>query len=312
MTALAGRVCIFGGEDAPRNAFDPFVHALEPGGSTWKRIDAPLPGHPVLGHGAAALGSRLFVFGGREGGPNTFSGTAGESAAFRAFDLEAERWEEVKPAGPEQPAGRSFHATCAAGGLESGHIFVFGGCGASGRLNDLWRYSPSEGSWECLHPGGGADVAPKPRGGAGLAASSDGMRVVLLFGFSGEQQGDIAVFDVRKGKWELLPREQQKGDVPLPRSVFATAPLGGEAIVFGGERLASDLGHEGAGSFAADLNALDLETLTWRALHADGEPPQARGWAGMCPRGPRSLVVFGGLNTKNERLGDAWELEFTS
>lgn len=261
--------------------------------------------------GSCCMYRRLFVFGGREGGPNTFSGVqSGESGAFRSFDFDAGSWEDVVPTGPQKPEPRSFHAMCAAEG--SGYIFVFGGCGTSGRLNDLWRYSPTESAWQCLHPGGGAEVAPVPRGGAGLVPSSDGKRVVLLFGFSGQQQGDIAVFDVEKMKWELLPQEKQKGDVPLPRSVLAAAPLQGEAVIFGGERLASDLGHEGAGSFAADLHALDLESLSWRTLHAEGEVPEARGWGGMCPCGPRSLLLFGGLNTRNERLGDTWELEFSN
>jgi len=309
VTSVAGRVCVLGGEDAPRNAFDAHVHVLQPGG-LWKSGGAA-PGRPLLGHGAAGLGRRLFAFGGREGGANTFSGDAasGESEAFLAFDVEAGTWEALRPLGAERPEPRSFHAMCSAGG-EDGHLFVFGGCGASGRLNDLWRYSPLDNEWQCLHAGGAAGDAPVPRGGAGLVASSDGQRLVLLFGFSGEQQGDISVFDVRTREWELLPQERQKGDVPSARSVFCTAALGGRALLFGGEREASDLGHAGAGKFNADLHALDLEDLSWRAARAEGPRlPEARGWTGMAPLGPDSLLLFGGLNAHNERLGDAWELE---
>lgn len=311
MNSVAGRVCVFGGEDAPRSAFDPFVHILDQGGS-WRKAKNPLLGNPVLGHGAASLGSQVFFFGGREGGPNTFSGAAGESGAFRAFDVETETWTEFESEGSARPEPRSFHAMCAAGGVDNGHIFLFGGCGARGRLNDLWRYSPREGSWECLHPGGSADIAPIPRGGSGLAASSDGRRLVVIFGFSGEQQGDIGVFDLQKSKWEVLPQGDQKGDVPAPRSVFSMTVLQDKAIVFGGERKASDLGHEGAGAFTADLHALDLEALSWQALQAEGPGPEARGWAAMCPRTPQSILLFGGLNDQNVRMGEAWELEFAS
>lgn len=313
VTALAGRVCVFGGEDAPRNAFDPRPHFLRPDGG-WEVGAKPVPGAPMLGHGAAGLGSRLFVFGGRLGGANTFSGeTSGETGEFLSFDAESAEWVHLKQAGGAWPEPRSFHAMCAAGSPGDSRIFVFGGCGMRGRLNDLWCFDAEAGSWHCLHPGGAAETAPRPRGGASLVASPDGSRVLLLFGFSGAQQGDIAVFDIAAGRWELLPPEAQQGEVPSPRSVFAAAlapdfGAQGEVILFGGERVASDLGHEGAGAFASDLHALDVAGLRWRSLRPEGEAPRPRGWAGMAARGADSLLLFGGLDADNTRLGDAWEL----
>eukprot|EP00418_Pyrodinium_bahamense_P063799 CAMPEP_0179101652 /NCGR_PEP_ID=MMETSP0796-20121207/47009_1 /TAXON_ID=73915 /ORGANISM="Pyrodinium bahamense, Strain pbaha01" /LENGTH=343 /DNA_ID=CAMNT_0020799507 /DNA_START=78 /DNA_END=1109 /DNA_ORIENTATION=+ len=316
VNAVGGRICVFGGEDSPRNAFDRFLHILERDGS-WKQSKGSMPGKPLLGHGSASLGPQLFIFGGREGGPNTFSGAAGESDVFYSVNVDSECWTELEPISLTRPEPRSFHAMCAAGGPEDGHVFLFGGCGASGRLNDLWRYSVQERAWHCLHPGGSSDIAPVPRGGASLVASNDGKRLILLFGFSGEQRGDIAIFDIGRLRWELLQREEQKGDVPAPRSVFSAAVVQteaapAEAVIFGGERVASDQGHAGAGSFVADLHALDMEALSWRSLRVEGESPEPRGWAGMASLGPRSTVLFGGLNAQNARLGDAWELEFLS
>lgn len=282
----------------------------------------PVPGHPLLGHGAASLGSRLFVFGGRRGGPNTFSGDptqAGEVGDLCIFDFSTGKWEQPRRESDTWPEPRSFQAMCAAGGPEDGYIYFFGGCGVAGRINDVWRFDPRQCQWTQLHAGGSSSEAPRPRGGSGLVANSDGSRLFLFYGFSGDQQGDVAVFDIAKRSWDIFPQEAQKGDVPLPRSVFAMAPAGAalpdQVVLFGGERVASDLGHEGAGAFASDLYLLDLKEFCWSALQAEGEGPKARGWAGMAPLEPASsvksetsMLLFGGLDSDNNRLGDAWEL----
>jgi hypothetical protein len=68
---------------------------------------------------------------------------------------------------PRAPPARSYHAMAAAGGK----VYVFGGCGAAGRLADLWRYDPAAAAWEAL-PAPPAGVLP--RGGAALVATSEG------------------------------------------------------------------------------------------------------------------------------------------
>jgi len=178
VTSVAGRIAVFGGEDAPRNAFDRCVHLLDLGGS-WKQGTAEIPGLPLLGHGAASAGPKLFVFGGRAGGPNTFDGsTDGERGELWAYDVEADAWskplEGYGNSHVVQPEPRSFHAMCSGPALKnndgdkSDWIFMFGGCGQRGRLNDLWCFNPHCSTWDCLCPGG--SEAPKPRGGASLVA----------------------------------------------------------------------------------------------------------------------------------------------
>lgn len=316
VTSIIGKICVFGGEDGPRNAFDPFPHILMPDSptsstrSTWHSMRAPVPGLPLLGHGAASLGAHLHVFGGRLGGPNTFSGDdSGESGDHFVFDMDNDAWGHLKPRSP-MPEPRSFHAMCSAEKAGSnGLVFVFGGCGSQDRLNDLWSFDPSTGAWNCLHPGGSSE-APVPRGGSRLVATADGSRLGLLFGFSGVQQGDMAIFDLGTKKWQLQAHDSQKGDVPSPRSVFSAAALPGsdEVFLFGGEREASDLGHAGAGQFMADLHVLDLVSMVWRRVDAEGKAPPPRGWGGMAAQDAKHLILFGGLNAENERLGDVWEL----
>jgi len=195
---------------------------------------------------------------------------------------------------------------CAAEREGAENVFMFGGCGASGRLNDVWRFDPVTSKWACLHPGG--SDAPVPRGGSSLVATADGSSLCLLFGFSGAQQGDVAFFDLNSNSWRILPQSEQKGDVPSPRSVFASAkhPKSNEVVLFGGERVESDKGHAGAGEFTSDLYALDLEGTSWRKISPEGEIPAARGWSAMAALDSEHYVLFGGLNVANERLDDAW------
>lgn len=317
VTSILGQVCIFGGENSPRNAFDSAPHFLT-SKNTWESAQHwNLPGLPLLGHNVASLKQRLYIFGGRLGGTTTFSGEdSGESGNLFIFDMDKKRWEQWQSAvvGRPQPEPRSFHAMCSAEQAgTSGLIFVFGGCGLKGRLNDLWSFDPSSGIWVMLHPGdaSGSD-APKARGGSSIVATADGSRLVLLFGFSGKQQGDIAVFDLSTNKWQLLPHQEQRGDVPSSRSVFAAAALQArnEAVLFGGEVEASDLGHAGAGKFTSDLHVLDLDSLIWKKVKTDGAQPTARGWSGMAVKDVNRLILFGGLDTNNTRLGDTWELTF--
>lgn len=307
VTSLAGSVCVFGGEDSPRNAFDPYPHLLQLD-HTWKTGISALPGLPRLGHNAASIGSKLHVFGGRLGGPNTFSGKdSGESGEFFTYDKASNSWAQLDAA-DVWPEPRSFHAMCSGDKEGAESVFVFGGCGASGRLNDLWKFDPNLSKWTCLHPGG--SDAPKARGGSSLVATADGSSLCLLFGFSGAQQGDISYFDLNSQKWRILEHSDQKGDVPSPRSVFASArcPNSNEVVLFGGERVESDKGHAGAGEFTSDLHILELDSMSWRSISQNGEVPAPRGWAAMAALDSDQFVLFGGLNVANERLDDTWVL----
>jgi N-acetylneuraminic acid mutarotase len=79
----------------------------------------------------------MYVFGGRNG----VDMTAGSMDDLHAFDSATATWQLVAPApGSAVPPARSYHTMTAAGGK----LYVFGGCGASGRLNDLWRWV-----WRC-------------------------------------------------------------------------------------------------------------------------------------------------------------------
>ena len=274
-----GKIAVFGGEDEPRHAFDPRVHIFD--GDTWttRCSDASASATPLLlGHGAASVADTLYVFGGRTGGANCADDPTGqvcetETAMLLALDTSSDAgsttWEVLQiPGGPE---ARSFHAMTSV----EDKVYVFGGCGTSGRLNDLWCLDTgAEGgpSWQCLSLGGSTEgMYPSPRGGAGLVAVPEGdgaHKLILLYGFDGSQRGDVWTFhvDSTAGMWENIT-DTQSGDIPQDRSVFAATRISeSEVFLFGGEVEASTEGHEGAGAFRSDSYVLDTNEMSWRSV----------------------------------------------
>ena len=63
------------------------------------------------------------------------------------FDTATKAWAEEGVNTEERPEPRSFHAMASDG---ERHLYVFGGCGKDGRLNDLWRFDTQEGRWSQL------------------------------------------------------------------------------------------------------------------------------------------------------------------
>ncbi len=295
-----GKIAVFGGEDEPRHAFDPRVHIFD--GDTWTtRCSDASASAPtlLLGHGAASVADTLYVFGGRTGGTNCADDPTGqicetETAMLLALDTSdagSTNWEVLQtPGGPE---ARSFHAMTSV----EDKVYVFGGCGTAGRLNDLWCLdTAAEGgpSWQCLSLGGSMEgMYPSPRGGAELVALPEGdgaHRLILLYGFDGQQRGDVWSFhvDATAGMWENIT-DEQSGDNPQDRSVFAATRISeNEVFLFGGEVEASTEGHEGAGAFRADSYVLDTNEMSWRRVDTgaveDGtcELPQLLAARGSC------------------------------
>jgi N-acetylneuraminic acid mutarotase len=101
-----------------------------------------------LAHAQAVVGKNLYVFGGRQGVgindnknlPNPLSEKPLND--LWCFDWEAKTWTEIETQG-EIPELRSFHQMVAGQGANSNKLYVFGGCAAKGRLNDLHEYDIS-------------------------------------------------------------------------------------------------------------------------------------------------------------------------
>ncbi|XP_072969231.1 thiohydroximate-O-sulfate sulfur/sulfate-lyase (nitrile-forming) NSP5 [Typha angustifolia] len=291
ITIVGEKAYVFGGEFTPRVPVDNKVHVFDLKDHTWSVLDVigDIP-PPRVGVTMSAIGNTIYVFGGRDVEHK-------ELNELYSFDCSTNEW-TLLSSGEVGPPHRSYHSMTA----DEKQVYVFGGCGNSGRLNDLWAYDVSDGEWiQFPFPG----ESCLPRGGPGLAVS--GGKVWVIYGFSGVELDDVYCFDPKSEKWTLV---ETTGEKPSPRSVFSTAAIGKYVITYGGEVDPSDLGHLGAGKFSSEVYALDTETSIWTKLKDasdSDEHPGPRGWCAFSTGeidGNTGLLVYGGNSPTNDRLGD--------
>ncbi|KAH6788634.1 Galactose oxidase/kelch repeat superfamily protein [Perilla frutescens var. frutescens] len=288
IAVVGQRVYAFGGEFSPRVPVDNHLHVFDLNDRTWTVADAKGDTPPPrVGVTMASIAETIYVFGGRDA-------THKELNEFYSFDTVTGTWTLLSSGPPH----RSYHSMTS----DERRVYVFGGCGNAGRLNDLWAYDVVDRKWiEFPLPG----ERCKPRGGPGLAAILG--KIWVVYGFSGDELDDVHCFDSKAGKWACV---ETLGEKPTPRSVFSTVGIGKYIFVHGGEIDPSDLGHLGAGKFSNEVYALDTETLVWRRW-ADGpgsdDHPGARGWCAFARGlidGQEGLLVYGGNSPSNDRLDD--------
>ena len=155
------------------------------------------------------------------------------------------------------------------------------------------------------------------RGGPALAVSRDGCEVYAACGYSGEENDDVHVFDVKTKVWRvcvtagsgLFEARSVVGSCTLP------AAQGGGVVIFGGETATSAKGHDGAGNFTNDVVHICSATGSASVAAAAGDVrPCVRGWMAMASweeGGDGGAVMFGGLTGDDEapvRLADTWQL----
>mmetsp|Transcript_13273 Transcript_13273/g.24907 ORF Transcript_13273/g.24907 Transcript_13273/m.24907 type:complete len:374 (+) Transcript_13273:147-1268(+) len=284
---------------------------------------------PRVGHAQVRVENQLYIFGGRQG----IHMDEAPMNDLYALDLDTMVWKEIKTAG-SIPCSRSYHCI-AAGSEEGGAIYVFGGCGESGRLSDVYRLNLNDMTWENIiatdhiKGRGGANFFTSPC--ANLSGSSKGDTLYVIAGFIGAETNDVYSFDpFPSGSDTTTATSSWKEEIKAsgnfrPRSVCAHCNVqwkGKEYLaVFGGEVSPSDKGHEGAGGFANDLLLFPIDSSSGRleepisvslAVDAkDGGDSMIvpRGWTMMCQDDSVEgrLVVFGGLSGSDEeptRLND--------
>ena len=304
-------IVVFGGENAPRTPVGNSTHVYRTDSNSWVTL-FPLNKTPSdrLGHAAACVSGREMLL---HGGRSQVS-EASTMDDLYSFDLPSGVWRSLSTRGPA-PEPRNYHAAAAADGV----FYVFGGCGRSGRLADLWRYDVRGNGWQSFP----SLQSMLGRGGAGLFVN--GREAFVVGGFTGKESNDVFRFDFRNQGWESV---ETSGASFTARSVFGKAlhgssaamdsklccPHAGHILVFGGEIDPSDLGHAGAGQFDDTCFCLDIERRQWDVFEVksnDGDLPGPRGWAASCWV-PNGLVLHGGINEDNVRLGDLYMLDVHS
>ncbi|KAK6919208.1 hypothetical protein RJ641_015112 [Dillenia turbinata] len=291
ITIVGKKVYAFGGEFSPRVPVDNDLYVFDLEDLTWSvaSVTGDVP-PPRVGVTMAAVGETIYVFGGRDA-------THKELNELFSFDTHTNKW-TLLSSGESGPAHRSYHSTTA----DDQRVYIFGGCGVAGRLNDLWAFDVEDKKWDKFPlPGDNC----KGRGGSGLAVA--GGKIWVVYGFAGKEVDDVHCFDPASGEWTEV---KTAGEKPTPRSVFSSAAFGKYITVCGGEVDPSDLGHLGAGKFSPETYALDTETFAWKKLE-DGldsaDHPGPRGWCAFTAGkrdGKEGLLVYGGNSASNDRLDD--------
>ena len=163
-----------------------------------------------VGHTAAVIGERIFIFGGRGGKEMK---PLEENGRVWVYNTRTDAWSFLDPMpSMPYPAARSYHSSVAlekpeskklkvekanparetpkigsiAAGvktddMEGGHgtFFIHAGCPAGGRTNDLWGFDVRSRTWKEYPPAPG-----NPRGGTAICVSKS--RIYRYGGFNGE------------------------------------------------------------------------------------------------------------------------------
>lgn len=306
LSLIKGKAYIFGGEFRPREPVDNHVHVIslplsEHDNSDYRVIpakssegtDGPIPA-PRVGHTAATVDDRVYIFGGRGGKEMQ---PLEEDGRVWVFDTKLNQWTFLDPAiGSPYPEARSYHAAASTehplsgptdqtenpiGESESGFddhgtLFIHGGCPSSGRVADVWGFDIASRVWTQY-----TDAPGPARGGPCLTFAQD--RLYRYGGFDGKQELGgplqalhfvVSTFDDKGGKGELAvsPRTGQWETVDTPedvatpgsRSVAGFHPVTtGQGrhylLLFLGEKDPSSTGHEGAGKYWDDIWSFQLK-----------------------------------------------------
>ncbi|EMD42184.1 hypothetical protein CERSUDRAFT_90787 [Gelatoporia subvermispora B] len=360
-TTKSGLIVVYGGELKPRTPVDAAaspqdgvlkgsVHVYDLQGSltsihpdatayrTWKTLAPNLAQdaflqipEPRVGASTVIDGESIYLWGGR-GGVDMAPLDNAQAGVWRGtLDIPSGvTWERIAAVNEEEvPETRSFHASA----ILEDKIYIHAGCPASGRLSSLHAFDIASRKWLALAS------APEPvRGGTVLAATSlpsAGPVLVRYGGFSGyelpSEPGTIDVYSISNDRWHTTqPAPDPMHGFPGARSVHGFVPFRSRkafatdavALLFHGEKDASNLGHAGAGTFWNDVWLLSKNPeagitggWAWNKIEnpSSGPVPEGRGWLPGAvwddAAGDSHVVMHGGLLTSNERSDELWELQ---
>lgn len=198
------------------------------------------------------------------------------------------------------PLPRQGHASV----FHKGYLYVFGGrVQGSGRIyvNDLWRYDPTQNTWEELSAADPSHM-PRKRHNHSCIVEADALYVFGGQTVSDVYLGDLWRFDLNTRHWSELATSH-------PRHSHSALKHGRSMVIFGGRT-----GLKPA-IYSNEVLAYDLDSNTWNSLYpkddqnsATVEPhPRSYTHIAYLP-GKQYLVVFGGYwwNGKEHYFDDTF------
>jgi len=281
-----------GSEDPPRDGSPATTAGPSEGQSpagtgrpTWSQVQ-PLGTIPPARRDHSLVidseGRMVFLFGGRAGSQQLDD--------LWAYDVAANTWTQLAPAGAFPPARFGHNAVFDAAGAR---MLVFGGQAGGSFFNDIWAYGVRDNSWRSLSASG-----PSPRYGAGGAGVSGSL--YLSHGFTDRGRfDDTWAFSLTNDQWtEVSPGQ---GGRPVKRCLMRIVddPQRGRVLLYGGQTDGTP--------FLGDLWSYDIAARSWRELAAQG--PSARNLYSWVRRGDTSqLLLFGGRTPAGDS-GELWSFE---
>jgi N-acetylneuraminic acid mutarotase len=238
--ALGDRIYVVGGQRTDLLVFPgpatARVDVYDPAADAW--TPAPPLSAPRYGVAVAAVGDRLFAFGGREPG----SVTSSVVGTVEMFDAATQAWTPRTP----MPTPR-MHAAAA---VVDGRVLVIGGERSPDIVGAVEVYDPATDSWTTAAPLG------RPR--TMLTAVNWLGRVVAAGGRSAnwQQSREVEILDLATNSWDLFPF------LPSGRREHAMVLLDGLPAVVGGL---------GDGELA-ELLTFDPQAQRWRGRTASPQP----------------------------------------
>jgi len=299
--ASSGKVVLFGGNNGSTYYNDTWLFSYDiiTGNGIWTETNTPIDPTTTptkrSSHAMAATPSGVLLFGGNNGGGETW-----------LFDTGTGAWTKVDIS--YAPSARNGHAMAA---TPSGAL-LFGGTtsGApSGRLGDTWVFNESNWSWSQVV------ASPAARQNTAMAAtpSTATPSVALLFGGNNDEVAfhphyfaDTWLFNTGTNTWTqvTITGTPVRADNPPARGYHAMAATPeGDVLLFGGTTNGL-----AAGALADTwLFAYDgTGTGTWTQLLPTATPTKRYGHAMAAT--PSGVLLFGGTTngSGSGALADTW------
>jgi N-acetylneuraminic acid mutarotase len=187
------------------------------------------------------------------------------------------RWREVELSSCVQPSERSGASSV----IYQDNLYIFGGYGGGGRLDDICRFDFPTKCWERVEVQGSI-----PAGRENNGAVVHGSKMYLFGGYSGfTWLNDFLSFDFHTRMWQAVP-SGQKGVVPSTRFGYVSSVSEDNMFIFGG--------YDGS-AWLNDMFDFDFRRGLWSNTQVKGFVPSGR----SCPSWAthsNSVYLFGGYD----------------
>lgn len=236
------------------------------------------------GHSATLVGSKIYVFGGRNG--NIFHNDVW------AFDTDTEQWQLLQA--HASISARAYHTATLVGDCE---LWIIGGSDRVIMYGDVHIFNIKTLEWKTpatKGPLAGRVIATH----AAVVHPLHSSAILVHGGYSGVDSvwlDDLAIFHTDKLEWGIL---KPKGPAPGARGYHTMTCVGHNVVLYGGK---SD---HGIVAGDANLSIYDSNSNKWRdRLDVKGAAPLQRSNHAASLLGENLIVIHGGRNGR-DRLRD--------